>query len=135
MSLSKKDKEWLTKQIRNAVKEELTVEWTIKKRRDEKTGQPLAKPETKTEKVFLPAIFVQLLPFYEGAMRGLHEDVSKNMNKVNKMHSKIDTIGRLIVHNEHVLKSLLDMKQLEMLENDQLKQIECIEADVVEKEE
>ena len=50
--LSKKDKEWLLEEIKKAVVETLTVEWEIEKVRDEKTGQPLAKPERKKESLF-----------------------------------------------------------------------------------
>ena len=133
MLLSKKDKEWLRKEIKEAVTEALTVEWTIEKRRDEKTGQPLATSEKKQETVFLPAVFVQLLPYYEGAMRGLHEDVSKNINKVNKMHAKIDTIGKLTVHNENLRKGIIEVKQLEALGAGETKQLDYVDADVIEE--
>jgi len=63
--------------IREAVKEALTVDMTVEKVRDERTGQPLAVVERKTEKVFLPSLIVQMLPYQEGALRGFQQDLSR----------------------------------------------------------
>ncbi len=131
MSLSKKDKEWLLEEIKKAVTETLTVEWTIEKKRDDKTGQPLAKSEKKTEKVFLPAVFVQLLPFYEGAIRGMQGDVDRSINRTNKMHDKIDIIGQMVVSNANVIKSLATSIQ-EQLTYPEMKKIDYIEGEVKE---
>ena len=134
MLLTKKDKEWLKEQIKDAVTEALTVEMTWEKHRDEKTGQPLAKPELKNEKVFLPSVFVQLLPFYEGAVRGLQKDVEKNINRMSKMYEKVDTIGQLVVQNANTVKSLVGVVAQQQLEY-KPKQIEFIEGEVVEDKE
>ena len=131
--LSKKDKEWLLEEIKKAVVETLTVEWEIEKVRDEKTGQPLAKPERKKETVFLPAVFVQLLPFYEGSIRGMQEDVTRSVNRVNKMHNKIDTIGKLVVSNANVIESLVTSIQQQLTYEEPKKLEEFIEAEVKEE--
>jgi len=131
MSLSRKDKEWLLEEIKKAVTETLTVEWTVEKIRDEKTGQPLAKPEKKTETVFLPAVFVQLLPFYEGAIRGMQGDVDRSINRTNKMHDKVDIIGQMVVSNANVIKSLVTSIQ-EQLTYTEVKKIDYIEGEVKE---
>jgi len=132
MLLTKKDKEWLKEQIKEAVTEALTVKITMEKRRDIKTGQPLAKPELFDEEVFLPSIFVQMLPFYEGAMRGLQTDVEKSINRMSKMHDKVDTIGKLVVQNANTIKGLAGVVVQQLEHRDEPKQIEFIEGEVKE---
>jgi hypothetical protein len=131
--LSKKDKEWLLEEIKKAVTETLTVEWEIEKVRDEKTGQPLAKPERIKEKVFLPSVFVQLLPFYEASIRGMQEDVTRSVNRVNKMHQKVDTIGRLVVSNANVVESLVTSIQQHLTYTEPKQLEEVIEGEVTEE--
>lgn len=80
--------------ISEAVVEALTVEITWEKHKDEKTGFPLATPELKTEKVFLPSFIMQHLKFQEGAFRGLQEDVDHAKNAMSNQVEKIDAIGK-----------------------------------------
>ena len=52
--LSKSDLNKIREIIREELKEAFTIEMTMEKKRDEKTGQPLAVPEIKKIKVWLP---------------------------------------------------------------------------------
>ncbi len=104
--LSSKDKQWIKTTIAEVVVDALTVEWTIEKVRDEKTGQPLAVPEKITEKVFIPSAFLQILPYHEGALRGMQADVSKNNNKINDMDNKLSSVGNILIQTEKSLKCI-----------------------------
>lgn len=71
--------------VTEAVREALTVEWVVERRRDPATGQPLAVPVQEREKVFLPSAIVQLLPYHEGALRGLQADIGKHQVSVEEV--------------------------------------------------
>lgn len=75
--------------VAEAVNEALTVEVTVERVRDERTGLPLAVTERKTEKVFIPSLIVQMLPFQEGAMRGFQQDLSRTKNALDKANGFI----------------------------------------------
>ena len=107
--LSNKDKQWIKEAIKEVVVDSLTVEWTIEKVRDEKTGQPLAVPERITEKVFIPSAFLQILPYHEGALRGVQEDMNKNNNKINDMNNKLSSVGNILLQTENSLKCIAAM--------------------------
>ena len=79
--------------IADAVREALTVEITMEKLRDERTGQPLAVVERKTEKVFLPSLIVQMLPYQEGAMRGLQQDLSRTKKGLDQANQFIKRLA------------------------------------------
>jgi hypothetical protein len=96
----------LTKLIEQAVTNALTVEMTMEKVRDEKTGQPLAKKELIKEKVFLPSFLVQVLSQNEGAFRGLQEQTCKQSGKVDDLKTKVDAIGNVLLQTENSLKEL-----------------------------
>lgn len=96
----------LRQMIKDVVIEALTVEMKWEKTRDEKTGQPLAVIERKTEKVFLPSFFCQMLPFYEGSNRGLQEQVSKEFLKIDNLANSIKIMADIMVHTENGLKCL-----------------------------
>ena len=104
--LTKGDKQFIKQAIREGIKEALTVEWTLEKVRDEKTGQPLAIKETKKEKVFIPSMFIQLMPYLEGAIRGVQEDISKNNNKINIMTKKVQSVGNILLQAEESFRML-----------------------------
>lgn len=104
--LTKGDKEFIKQSIKEGIKEELTVEWTLEKVRDEKTGQPLAVKELKKEKVFIPSMFIQLMPYLEGSLRGMQEDVEKNNNKINDMGNQIQVVGSILAQTEESLRCL-----------------------------
>jgi uncharacterized coiled-coil protein SlyX len=92
--------------IQEAVINALTVEITLEKRRDEKTGVPLAVPKIQKEKVFLPSFLVQQISFQEGAFRGLQEDVNKKNNAIDKLADKLDVVGKTLLGMESSAKRL-----------------------------
>lgn len=104
--LTKGDKEFIREAIREEVVEALTIEWTLEKVRDEKTGQPLAVKELKKEKVFIPSVFIQLMPYLEGAMRGVQKDIEKNNDKINSMERKVNVVGDILIQTEQSLRCL-----------------------------
>lgn len=75
-----------------AVRAALTVELTIKRRRDPQTGLLLAVPQEKTETVFLPSVITQMIPFHEGALRGLQEDLGKHAVAAAEIRRLADSI-------------------------------------------
>lgn len=123
--LSNKDKKWIKNTIKDAVTEALTVEWELEKVRDEKTGQPLARTEKIKEKVFIPSVFIQLLSFYEGAVRGMQEDVNKHTSKIDDMDEKIKILGQIMFETENSLKCLAAISdRIKQLNFPEVKQIE-----------
>jgi len=98
--------EKLKELIREAVTEALTVELTWEKRRDEKTGVPLAVPDLRKEKVFLPSFLVQQISFHEGAFRGLQEDVSKKNNAIDRLAEKVEIVGQVLLGMEQSARRL-----------------------------
>jgi hypothetical protein len=84
--LSKRDKEWLSKEISDAaekaVNKALTVEMTWEKVLDDKTGQPLAAKELRKEDVFLPAFWTQHLKYHEGVYRGMRKTLGEQRNRL-----------------------------------------------------
>lgn len=104
-------KETLREIIREEVERVLTVEIQVLQVRDEDTGVPLAHPVHKTEKVFLPAFFVQHLKFHEGAYRGMQETVDRAKNNsanaqevLAEMVEKVDTLGNTLLSMEESTK-------------------------------
>lgn len=97
-------KEDLKELIREAVREALTIEITLEKVRDEKTGVPLAVVERKTEKVFIPALISQMLPFQEGAMRGFQQDLSKTKKALDKANDFINRLADAVERQQQVKK-------------------------------
>jgi hypothetical protein len=82
--------------IGEAVREALTVEITLERVRDERTGQPLAVTERKTEKVFLPSLLVQMLPYQEGAMRGFQQDLTRTKKALDNANEFIRRLADAI---------------------------------------
>ena len=89
-------KEELKAIIRDAVKEALTVEMTIEKVRDARTGQPLAVIERRTDNVFIPSLIAQMIPYQEGAMRGFQQDLSRTKKALDKANAIIDRLADAI---------------------------------------
>ena len=79
--------------IKEAVTEALTVEATLEQVRDSESGQPLAVVKRKTEQVFLPSLMIQMLPFYEGAMRGFQQDLGKTKKALDNANSFIKRLA------------------------------------------
>jgi hypothetical protein len=123
--LSKKDKEWIKDVIKTAVTEALTVEWTIEKVRDEKTGLPLAVVERKTEEVFIPSVFIQLLSYHEGALRGMQEQTCKHSGKIDEVTSTMKIIGNIVLQTEKSLKQLAAVSDhIKQLDFNKVKELE-----------
>lgn len=78
--------------ITEAVHEALTVEWRIEQHRDPATGQPLALPRNVTEKIFLPSAIMQMLPYHEGALRGLQADIGKHTASSTELRRLVEVI-------------------------------------------
>jgi hypothetical protein len=85
--LSKKDKEWLSKEIseaaEKAVVKALTVEMTWEKVLDDNTGQPKGAKEILKEDVFLPAFWTQHLKHHEGVYRGMRQTLGDQRNRLS----------------------------------------------------
>jgi hypothetical protein len=108
--LTEADKQWLLIEIKEAVKqavnEALTAEIQWEKVRDEETGVPLKHREHRSEEVFLPAFFCQMLPFYEQAIRGLQEDCGKANNRSLETAAKVDALGQTLISMEESVKTM-----------------------------
>ena len=101
--------------LRNIIREEiekvLTVEITMEKVRDGKTGQPLTKPEITKEEVFLPSFLTQVLSFQEGALRGLQEDNNKRDNKIEKIYDGFPYLIQCLEGIVNEVKQLKDNRR------------------------
>lgn len=83
--LTDKDKKWLEELIENKIREALTVQVKMERNRDIETGQPLAVPKIEIKDVYLPAHWVEFLPFYEASIRGVQETSDHVKNSVNNI--------------------------------------------------
>ncbi len=101
--LTNDDKTWLLNTIRKEIRDALTIKIRLERVRDMKTGQPLAVPELEVKDVYLPEMWVEMLPFQEGAFRGLQEQVCLNENRNNH---QIGAISNILLQFEEGLKCL-----------------------------
>ncbi|OPY78301.1 MAG: hypothetical protein A4E65_02324 [Syntrophorhabdus sp. PtaU1.Bin153] len=106
--LSKGDKEWLEKMMERKITEALTVRVKMERRRDMATGQPLAVPVIEEKDVYLPAFWVEYMPYYEGAMRGMQETVDKVNNRTTGTSQAVENIGRILVTSQDAIKRLVE---------------------------
>ena len=83
--LTEKDKKWLEELIENKIREALTVQVKMERNRDIETGQPLAVPKVEIKDVYLPAHWVEFLPFYEASIRGVQETSDHVKNAINNI--------------------------------------------------
>jgi len=120
--LSKKDKEWLTETIRKEIKNALTVKVKWEKKRDMKTGKPLAVPDIEIKDVYLPDMWVEMLPFQEGAFRGLQKQVCLSDNKISKY---LGVVNNILLENKDSLKCLASI-------TDRVKELDLIEVKKIE---
>jgi hypothetical protein len=90
--------------LREAVNEALTIDITIEKIRDERTGQPLAVPERKTERVFIPSLIVQMLPYQEGALRGFQQDLTRTKKALDNANEFIKRLADAVERQSAVRK-------------------------------
>lgn len=103
----------IKKAVSEAIVDALTIEVKYEKRRDEKTGQPLATPEIITEKEYLPIWWVRYLPHYEASNRGIQETQDKQANKMIELSNQIkqlkegmEAIGNVVFQAEESLKCI-----------------------------
>lgn len=94
--LTKKDKEYLKEEIKNAVVEALTVPIVLEKHRDDKTGQPLATPQIIQKEVFLPSYITEILPYHEGALRGMQENMDKEGQRLEKAIKAVELMSSIL---------------------------------------
>jgi hypothetical protein len=106
--LSKSDKDFIRQAIREEVKRALTVKVRFEKRRDLKTGQPLAVPEIEVKDVFLPEHWVEFLPFYEGAIRGSQEQVCNLQTTQAKNTEAIAAIANILTGAETSILAFIE---------------------------
>jgi len=123
--LSKNDKEWIKKALREIVTEALTVEVRFEQKRDTETGVPLKVPKEITKEVYLPAHWVEFLPYYEQSINLCQKSAQKARNRAaeakqiaTETGAKIDTVGKLYLDLERPLKVLASFS--DMVNNNQI---------------
>ena len=123
--LTKKDKEWIKKALREIVTEALTVDIQFTQKRDTETGIPLKVPKEITKEVYLPAHWVEFLPFYEQSITLCQDAAQKARNRASEAKqiaietgAKIDTVGKLYLDLERPLKVLAAFS--DMVNNNQI---------------
>jgi hypothetical protein len=114
--LSETDKIWLTNTIKKIVTDALTVKVKYEQVRDPDSGQPHAVPKMIERDEYLPAWWLQYLPFNEGALRGMQEDVTRHCAKIDQLEDKVKVIGNIMIQTENSLKCLASL-------SDHIKQI------------
>ena len=116
-------KEEIKQIVSEAIQEALTIEVTYEKRRDEKTGMPLATPELKKEKEYLPIWWIRYLPHYEASNRGIQETQDKQSNTILKLTEELKdlkqgmaAIANIMIQAEKSIKILsekaVEVKQI-----------------------
>ena len=123
--LSKNDKIWIKKALREIVTEALTVEVRFEQKRDTETGVPLKVPREITKEVYLPAHWVEFLPYYEQSINLAQKSAQKARNRAAEAKqiametgAKIDTVGKLYLDLERPLKVLASFS--DMVNNNQI---------------
>jgi len=108
--LTKKDKEWIEDTFTKLITKALTIDVMMERKRDPKTGVPLKTPIQFNKEVYLPAHWVEFLPFYEQsivAMETVTEQArnrsSDSLGKLEELQTKIDAIGQLYIGLEKPL--------------------------------
>jgi hypothetical protein len=102
----------LRKMIKEAVVEALSAEIIWEKRRDEKTGLPLAVPEYIKEKTFLPAFWAQNIKFQEAAFRGVQEDLGKKQGEIAEATKHIEALGNFLISAQPMFVKLAQFSDL-----------------------
>lgn len=106
--MTKKDMEEIRKIVAEAVREALTVEATIERVRDPVTGQPLAVPERRTGPVFIPSLLAQMIPFQEGAFRGVQADLKKREGELSDAAVQNAAISAALISMQPVLTRIAE---------------------------
>jgi hypothetical protein len=107
--LSKNDKQWIRVTVSEILKEALTVKVRFEKRRNTETGQPLAVPEIEVRDVYLPAHWVEFLPFHEAALRGSQETLDKLKNSDAKQVRGVEVMAGILLSMESGFKAIAEM--------------------------
>jgi len=109
--LTKNDKKFLEELARRVMNEALTVKVRMERRRDPETGQPLAAPVIEEREIFLPAYFVEMLPYLEGALRGVQETTDHVKNTVSHTAGAAGVMADLMIRFEGAMKSLVRLAE------------------------
>jgi hypothetical protein len=104
--LSKNDKIWLREMVKEEITKALTVKVRFEKKRNLETGQPLAVPEIEVKEVYLPAHWVEFLPFHEAALRGVQETADHTKNNSLKSVQAAEAIAGIMLGFESNIKSI-----------------------------
>ena len=123
--LNKKDKEWIRDTLKEIVTEALTVDVRFTQKRDTETGVPLKVPKEITKEVYLPAHWVEFLPYYEQSINLCQKSAQKARNRAAEAKqiatdtgAKIDAVGQLYLDLERPLKVLAAFS--DMVNNNQI---------------
>ena len=104
--LSSKDRIWLREMVKEEITKALTVKVRFEKKRNLETGQPLAVPEIEARDVYLPAHWVEFLPFHEAALRGVQETSDHTKNNSLKSVQAAEAIAGIMLGFESNIKSI-----------------------------
>jgi hypothetical protein len=111
--LTKKDKEWIQDTFRELLTEALTVDIMMERKRDPETGIPLKTPLVENKSVYLPAHWVEFLPFYEQSIVAMETVTEQARNRsgsglkeLKQLQEKVDAIGNLYIGLEKPLKAV-----------------------------
>ena len=104
--LSSKDRIWLREMVKEEITKALTVKVRFEKKRNLETGQPLAVPEIEVRDVYLPAHWVEFLPFHEAALRGVQETSDHTKNNSLKSVQAAEIIANIMLGFEGNIKSI-----------------------------
>ena len=123
--LNKKDKEWIRETFKEVVTDALTVDVRFTQKRDTETGVPLKVPKEITKEVYLPAHWVEFLPYYEQSINLCQKSAQKARNRAAEARQiaietgeKIDMVGKLYLDLERPLKVLASFS--DMVNNNQI---------------
>jgi hypothetical protein len=117
LGLSNSDKEFIRNTIKDEIQKALTINVRMERRKDMKTGQPLAVPEIEVKDVYMPSFLVEYIPFIEGAIRGVQEQVCLDDSNRNQQIQAITNILLTFENSIKVVAALSDtIKQHNMIE-------------------
>lgn len=129
--LDKNDKKWIKEAIAESLREALTVKVRFEKRRDIQTGQPLAVPEIEVKDVYLPAHWVEFLPWHEAALRGSQETLDKLKNNDARYGKSIEALTGIILSMEHGIKAIAGIAEnIKRLPGNKVIEIEHLSTDL-----
>lgn len=108
--LTSKDKKWIQASFRELITEALTVKVQMVQKRDRETGVPLKTEKHFEQDVYLPAHWVEFLPFHEQALVAMETVTEQARNRsadslkeLEELQTKIDAIGQLYIGLEKPL--------------------------------